>query len=137
MILNGALAGLVGITAGADQITGLNAVVTGAIAGIIVVIAVLTIDKLKIDDPVGAVSVHLCCGIWGTLACGIFGASSFGTQFIGVLYYALAFPAALILFFILKVTIGIRVHEEEEIIGLDLGEHGEEAYSGFQIFTNQ
>ena len=137
MILNGSLAGLVGITAGADDIAGFGAVYVGLIAGILVVFAVLFIDRLKVDDPVGAVSVHLCCGIWGTLACGIFGSANLGTQFIGVAYYALAFPIAFIIFFILKMTIGIRVEEEEEIEGLDVGEHGMEAYSGFQIFSNQ
>ena len=137
MILNGALAGLVGITAGAHVITGFSAVWVGLIAGILVVFAVLTIDNLKIDDPVGAISVHLVCGIWGTLACGIWGGGSIGTQFMGVAYYALAFPVALIIFFVLKMTIGIRVEEEEEIEGLDIGEHGMEAYSGFQIFSNQ
>lgn len=137
MILNGALAGLVGITAGADQITGMGAVITGLISGVLVVIFVLLIDKMKIDDPVGAVSVHLVCGIWGTLACGILGTGDLGVQVLGVLYYAMAFPIALAIFFVLKVTIGVRVHEEEEIIGLDLSEHGAEAYSGFQIFTNQ
>ena len=137
MILNGALAGLVGITAGADDIAGFGAVWVGLIAGAIVVIAVLAIDSVKIDDPVGAVSVHLVCGIWGTLACGIFGSADFGVQFLGVAYYALAFPAALIIFFLLKMTIGIRVEEEEEIEGLDISEHGMESYAGFQIFSNQ
>ena len=137
MILNGALAGLVGITAGADDIAGFGAVWVGLIAGIVVVFAVLLVDSVKIDDPVGAVSVHLVCGIWGTLACGLFGTASFGTQVIGVLYYAIAFPSAFLIFFILKMTIGIRVDEEEEIGGLDVGEHGMEAYSGFQIFSNQ
>jgi len=137
MILNGALAGLVGITAGADDIAGFTAVWVGLIAGILVVFAVLAIDSAKIDDPVGAISVHLVCGIWGTLACGIFGSADFGVQFLGVAYYALAFPAALVIFFVLKMTIGVRVEEEEEIEGLDIGEHGMEAYSGFQIFSNQ
>jgi Amt family ammonium transporter len=137
MILNGALAGLVGITAGADDISGFGACYVGVIAGVLVVFAVLTIDKIRIDDPVGAVSVHLVCGIWGTLACGIFGSASLGTQLIGVAYYAIAFPCAFLIFFALKMTIGIRVDEEEEIQGLDLGEHGMEAYDGFQIFNNK
>ena len=137
MILNGALAGLVGITAGAAVVTGMSAVITGLVSGALVVFSVLFIDKIKIDDPVGAISVHLVCGIWGTLACGIFGGGSIGVQFMGVLWYAIAFPVALAIFFILKVTIGIRVDEEEELMGLDLGEHGEEAYAGFQIFSNQ
>ena len=143
MILNGALAGLVGITAGAGVISGFNAVWVGLISGILVVFAVLMVDKVKIDDPVGAISVHLVCGIWGTLACGIFANpelapdASLVDQIKGVAYYALAFPSALIIFFILKMTIGIRVEEEEEIEGLDISEHGMESYAGFQIFSNQ
>ena len=138
MILNGALAGLVGITAGADVIAPGNAVIVGLVAGALVVVAVLLIDKIKLDDPVGAVSVHLVCGIWGTLAVGLFSADhSFGVQALGVAYYAIAFPVALVLFYIIKVTIGVRVHEEEEVIGLDIGEHSMEAYTGFQIFNNQ
>lgn len=136
MILNGSLAGLVGITAGADSVSVMSAIIIGAIAGVLVVLSVLAIDKAKIDDPVGAISVHLVCGIWGTLAVGIFGDFSFVTQLIGVLAYgAVAFPAALLLFTIAKFTVGIRVSEQEEIGGLDVGEHGMEAYSGFQIFT--
>ena len=140
MILNGALAGLVSITAGADVITGVICVgITGFIGGILVVLAVLFIDKnLKLDDPVGATSVHLICGIWGTLAVGIFGGAdySFIKQFAGVAYYALAFPIALALFYALKAIQGkIRVQEEEEIKGLDLSEHSMEAYEGFQIFN--
>lgn len=137
MILNGALAGLVGITAGADVIPPGMAVVTGLVSGVLVVLAVGLLDKLKLDDPVGAVAVHLVCGIWGTLAVGFFGGGDVVTQIIGVAYYAIAFPVALVLFFILKVTIGIRVDEEEEVIGLDIGEHSMEAYTGFQIFNNQ
>ncbi|MFP6581681.1 MAG: ammonium transporter [Candidatus Hydrogenedentota bacterium] len=141
MILNGSLAGLVGITASADSVSAMSAVIIGAIAGVLVVGSVLVLDKAKLDDPVGALSVHLVCGIWGTLAVGIFGNFDEGTggimtQLIGVLAYgALCFPAALILFTIAKFTIGIRVSEKEEIGGLDVGEHGMEAYSGFQIFT--
>ena len=139
MALNGALAGLVGITAGADVVTPLSAVVIGAIAGALVVASVITLDKLKLDDPVGAISVHLVCGIWGTLAVGIFGADkSFVTQLIGTLAAgAFAFPFALGLFYGLKATVGIRVSEKEELRGLDLEEHGMESYAGFQIFTMQ
>ena len=136
MILNGSLAGLVGITAGADSVSVMSACIIGLVAGVMVVLSVLAIDKAKIDDPVGAISVHLVCGIWGTLAVGIFGDFSFVTQLIGVLAYAaVSFPAALILFLAAKFTIGLRVSEKEEIGGLDVGEHGMEAYSGFQIFT--
>jgi ammonium transporter, Amt family len=105
---------------------------------VIVVLSVLFFDKIKIDDPVGATSVHLVCGIWGTLAAGIFGTDkSFVTQLIGVgAYGVFCFVSAFLLFFVIKVTMGLRVPAEEEIRGLDLGEHGMEAYSGFQIFTN-
>jgi len=138
MVLNGALAGLVAITAPADVVSVPAAAIIGFVAGILVVFSVLGFDKVKIDDPVGAISVHLVNGIWGTLAVGIFAADkSFLTQLIGVLAYgAVCFPAAFAIFFALKKTIGLRVSEREEKRGLDLGEHGQEAYSGFQIFTN-
>ena len=140
MTLNGCLAGLVGITAGADCVSISSSVIIGAVAGIIVVLAVLFFDRLKLDDPVGALSVHLCGGIWGTLAVGIFStnpAYTFLTQFTGVACAAVSFPCALAIFYVLKKTIGIRVSEDEELRGLDLGEHGMEAYAGFQIFSNQ
>jgi ammonium transporter, Amt family len=139
MVLNGCLAGLVGITAGADAVSVLSSVIIGAVAGIIVVISVIAIDKVKIDDPVGAISVHLVCGIWGTLAVGIFSADhSFQAQLIGVIACGVAsFVSALVIFMVLKATLGIRVSEEEELRGLDIGEHGMEAYGGFQVFTVQ
>ncbi len=142
MILNGTLAGLVGITAGADTVSIPSAILIGTVAGILVVSAVIFIDsKLHWDDPVGALSVHLICGIWGTLAVGIFSTNpehSFWTQLLGVVSYgAVAFPAALILMIIVKKTCGIRVSEEEEIKGLDITEHGMEAYGGFQIFATE
>jgi Amt family ammonium transporter len=135
MALNGCLAGLVGITAGADSVTPLSAVIIGLIAGSIVVVAVVFIDsKLKIDDPVGAISVHLVCGIWGTLAVGIFSTNpehSFVTQLIGVAAYGVVtLAAAVIIFGIVKALFGLRVSAEEEVEGLDLGEHGMEADSG-------
>ena len=137
MILNGSLAGLVGITAGADVISPINSIIVGFIAGLIVVVAVIQLDKAKIDDPVGAISVHLVCGIWGTLAVGIFSSShSIVTQLIGVLAYgAFCLIASLGLFLAIKSLMGLRVSEEEEIIGLDIGEHDMESYAGFQIFT--
>ena len=137
MVLNGSLAGLVGITAGADVISPLNAIIVGYIAGLLVVSSVLFFDRLRIDDPVGAISVHLTCGIWGTLAVGIFSSEhSFMTQFIGVLSYGLfCFITSFILFTMVDRLLGLRVSEEEELIGLDLGEHDMEAYSGFQIFN--
>lgn len=137
MVLNGALAGLVGITAGADVVSVTAAVIIGLVAGIIVVFSVMAIDRAKLDDPVGAISVHLVCGIWGTLAVGIFGADfSIVTQLIGIVAYAaVAFPAALIIFLALKATVGVRVTEEEERRGLDLSEHDMEAYPDYTIFT--
>ena len=132
MVINGILAGLVGITAGCADVSYLSAVIIGAIAGIIVVFSVAFFDSIKIDDPVGATSVHLVCGIWGTLAVGIFGTGNIITQIIGIVAigaFTVIFSA--IVWTILKVTIGIRVGEEEERIGLDIGEHGMEAYSGF------
>ena len=137
MLLNGSLAGLVGITAGADVISPMNSVVIGFIAGVLVVISVIQFDKLKIDDPVGAISVHLVCGIWGTLAVGIFSAEhSIGIQVLGVLSYGtFCFISANIIFRIVKLLMGLRVSEEEEILGLDMGEHDMESYAGFQIFS--
>ena len=133
---------MVGITAAADSVSVVSSIIIGFIAGIIVVISVIFIDsKLQLDDPVGALSVHLVCGTWGTLAVGIFSQNpdhSFVTQLIGVISYGLvAFPAAFLIFTVLKCTTGIRVSEEEESMGLDIGEHGMESYAGFQIFTNQ
>jgi Amt family ammonium transporter len=132
MALNGILAGLVGITAGADVMTPFSAIIIGLVAGGIVVGSVLFFDRIRIDDPVGAVSVHLVCGIWGTLAVGIFSTNpehSFMTQLIGVLVYgAFTVACASALFLTIKATIGLRVSEEEEIEGLDLGEHGMHAY---------
>lgn len=153
MTLNGALAGLVGITAPCASVSPLSAIFIGGIAGIIVVLSVIFIDKiLKIDDPVGAVSVHGVCGVWGTLAVGIFSQEKFsagagyngllfgggfkmvGVQLIGVLAVAgWVFLTAAILFLTLKFTLGLRVSKDEEVKGLDIGEHGMEAYSGFQI----
>lgn len=149
MALNGALAGLVGITAGCATVSPIGAVLIGAIAGTLVVMSVYFIDGvLKIDDPVGAVSVHGVCGAWGTLACGLFnlegglfyggGVKLLAVQGIGIAAaFAWAFTIGMILFTLIKKTIGIRVSAEEEIRGLDIGEHGMEAYAGFQIFNNQ
>jgi Amt family ammonium transporter len=132
MALNGVLAGLVGITAGADTVGISSAVIIGAVAGALVVGSVMFFDRVKIDDPVGAISVHLTCGVWGTLAVGIFSTNaehSFGLQLIGVVCYgAFTFASALGIFAVLKLTMGIRVSEEEELEGLDLGEHGMHAY---------
>lgn len=136
MVLNGILAGLVGITAGADVIEPGNAIVVGIVAGILVVISAITLDKFKLDDVVGAVSVHLTCGIWGTLAVGIFSINAehtFMAQLKGVLICgAAAFICAFIIFYVLKLTIGIRVSEEHEKEGLDSHEHGIRGYTIIQ-----
>jgi Amt family ammonium transporter len=134
MFLNGILGGLVGITAGADQMVPTDAILIGAIAGLVIVFAVSFIDKLRLDDPVGAIAVHLACGIWGTLAVGLFGnlagIDQFYSQLVGVFAYAIVCIAtSFLIIFILKVTVGIRVSEKEEIEGLDLHEHGMTAYS--------
>ena len=132
MALNGMLAGLVGITAGADSIAPWPAVLVGAIAGIVVVLSVLVFDKLKIDDPVGAISVHGVCGNLGTIAVGVFGSGVFLTQVIGTFAVsAFAFIFALITFGLVKAILGLRVSAEEEEEGLDIGEHGQEAYPDF------
>jgi Amt family ammonium transporter len=129
MGLNGMLAGLVGITAGADSISPFFSIVVGGIAGVIVVFSVYGFDKIGIDDPVGAISVHGVCGVWGTLAVGIFGSGNFVAQLIGTVAVSVtAFLIAFVIFFILKLLGGIRVSEAEEVEGLDLGEHGMRAY---------
>ena len=134
MALNGILAGLVGITAGADSMGPWSAVLVGLIAGVIVVFSILFFDKVKIDDPVGAISVHGVCGIWGTVAVGIFGGASLLWQTIGTLSVCLfAFTSTFVLCLAVKATMGLRVSEEEEIEGLDIGEHGQEAYPDFQV----
>lgn len=134
MVLNGALAGLVGITAGADVVGIMDSVIIGLIAGFIVVLSVTFFDKIKIDDPVGAISVHLVCGIWGTLAVGIFSADhSIFIQFVGVVAYGVfTLLCAAIIFLVIKMTMGLRVSREEEMEGLDYTEHGMEAYPDFQ-----
>lgn len=137
MALNGILAGLVGVTAGPDVPSWIGALlICGAVPGVLVYFSVLFFDKIKIDDPVGAISVHGVCGIYGTLAVGFsggFDAGQLTTQAIGAFsIFGFAFVAALILFGVLKVTLGIRVSEEEEIEGLDLGEHDMSAYPDFQ-----
>ena len=133
MALNGILAGLVGITAGADQMAIWESVVIGAISGVIVYFSVVMVDK-KIDDPVGAISVHLVCGIWGTLACGIFGELASVEQFITQLKGVLAVGVYVVIFtavvgLALKNTVGIRGAPEEEEVGLDVSEHGMKAYN--------
>ena len=129
MGLNGLLAGLVGITAGADLISPGWSIVVGGIAGVLVVLSVYGFDRAHIDDPVGAISVHGVCGVWGTLAVGLFGGGNLLTQLLGTVSVSVtAFLIALTIFGILKLLGGIRVSEAEEIEGLDLGEHGMRAY---------
>ncbi|TVZ25322.1 Amt family ammonium transporter [Gillisia sp. Hel_I_86] len=137
MFLNGILGGLVGITAGADLMSPNEAVVIGLIAGVIIVLGVALIDTLKMDDPVGAVAVHLICGIWGTLAVGIFGTMAGIDQFfvqlagIGIVGGFCTISAFTILKLI-KAVSGLRVSEREELEGLDLHEHGMNAYPDFR-----
>jgi Amt family ammonium transporter len=138
MFLNGILGGLVGITAGADQMSPNESVIIGLIAGAIVVFAVSLLDKLKLDDPVGAIAVHLGCGIWGTLAVGIFGnmagTSQFLTQLTGVAVIgSFCLISSFLILFTIKKTIGLRVTKEEEIEGLDNAEHGMSAYPDFRL----
>ena len=132
MALNGLLAGLVGITANADVISVSSALIIGLIAGGIVVVSIIFLDKSKIDDPVGAISVHGVCGIWGTIAVAIFGEGDFSmvSQIKGAfIVSAFAFVFSFVVFSILKAVMGVRVSEEEEERGLDISEHGQEAYT--------
>ena len=148
MSLNGVLAGLVAITAGCANVSMFGAIIIGSGAGILVVLSVEFIDKvLKIDDPVGAVSVHGVCGVFGTLMAGVLNTpgspgyvegGSVVTQLIGIgAIFVWAFGAGMILFNAIKYTIGLRASREEELRGLDIGEHGNEEYPSFQIFTTQ
>jgi Amt family ammonium transporter len=152
MSMNGALAGLVSITAPCGVVSPAASIVIGLIGGIIVMLSVEFIDKvLRIDDPVGASSVHLSCGIWGTLAVGIWGnvdgtaigllrgggAAQLGVQALGIVSVgAWAAVTSLILFLLIKACVGLRVRQKEELQGLDINEHKADAYAGFQIFSN-
>ncbi|NDY72650.1 ammonium transporter [Desulfobacter hydrogenophilus] len=137
MSLNGALAGLVGITAGCANVTPGSAIIIGAVAGILVVFSVMFFDKIRVDDPVGAVSVHGVCGAWGTLAAGIFNIGGTSIKIISVQCIGMAscfawtFCTAFILFKVIDSTMGLRVSPEEEIEGLDSTEHGGNAYPDF------
>jgi Amt family ammonium transporter len=138
MTLNGALAGLVGITAGCANVSAVSAVIIGGIAGVLVLFSVLFFDKIKVDDPVGAVSVHGVCGAWGTLAAGLFDINGFSWKQVGVQLTGIgacffwAFITGLILFKLIDLVIGMRVSKEEELAGLDFCEHGATAYPDFQ-----
>jgi len=161
MIMNGCLAGLVAITAPCAFVSVPSAAIIGAVAGALVVVAVLGFDKLKIDDPVGALSVHLVNGVFGTLAVGLFADKSvaaaigtdsdalrngflvdgslgqLGAQALAVAAVgAFVFGGTLAIWAVIKALMGLRVTKSEEMEGLDIGEHGMEAYAGFQIFTN-
>jgi Amt family ammonium transporter len=139
MSLNGALAGLVGITAGCANVSPSSSIIIGLVAGVLVVFAVLFFDRIKVDDPVGAVSVHGVCGAWGTLAAGLFNMEGVTAKIIGVQLtgigaaFVWAFGAAFILFKLIDIIIGLRVSEEEELIGLDIAEHGGHAYNDFVV----
>ena len=138
MFMNGVLGGLVGITAGADQMLPTSAIIIGLIAGIIVVLSVALLDKCKLDDPVGAIPVHLFCGIWGTLAVGLFGEMAGFDQFmvqlacVGITgVFCIVLGTAITLF--VKAISGLRVDEKEEEQGLDIAEHGTRAYGDFRV----
>ena len=157
MALNGALAGLVAITAPCAFVSAGSAISIGLVAGVLVVLAIVFLDKiLRIDDPVGAISVHAVCGVWGTLALGLFAQDIFapgttgnglffggswkllGAQALGVVsVFAWCMITGFALFYAIKVLVGLRVSKEEELRGLDIGEHGMESYAGFQIFTTE
>ncbi len=129
MALNGVLAGLVGITANCDAVSNVNAIIIGLVAGVLVVLATILLDKLRIDDPVGAFPVHGVCGVWGVLAAGIFGGANLTNQAIGIVAVcAWSFVTMFILFSILKVVGILRVSAEDEEQGLDVSEHGMHAY---------
>jgi len=142
MALNGALAGLVAITAPCNNVSPASAVIIGLIAGVLVVWSVLLIDRIGVDDPVGAVSVHAVNGVWGTLAAAVFNMEGFTLHQLGVQALGCAtafvwtFSTAYVLFRIIKATVGLRVTAEEEIEGLDIGEHGEEAYPDFTTVSD-
>jgi Amt family ammonium transporter len=142
MSLNGALAGLVGITAGCANVTPSSAIVIGAVAGVLVVFSVLFFDKIKVDDPVGAISVHGVCGAWGTLGAGLFniGGTSLGIVMVQLLGIAACFlwtfPTAFMMFKLIDKTIGLRVSPEEELEGLDITEHGGNAYPDFEVLSH-
>ena len=157
MALNGVIGGLVAITAPCAFVSAESAIWIGLVVGILIVLSVIFFDKvLHIDDPIGAISAHAVCGAWGTLALGLFaqdvfapgttgnglffggGGKLLGAQTLGVLaVFAWCMIAGFLLFFAIKKIVGLRVSKEEELRGLDVGEHGMEAYAGFQIFTTE
>jgi Amt family ammonium transporter len=154
LTLNGVLAGLVGVTAPCAVVSPIAAIAIGAIAGFVVIYGVLLLDRLRLDDPVGAIAVHGFCGVWGTLAVGLFaqeilgapadglfyggGLAPLGIQILGIIaclgFVVIAMAGV---FKVIDLSIGLRVSEEAELRGLDVREHGMESYSGFQIFINE
>ncbi|MFP4057525.1 MAG: ammonium transporter, partial [Candidatus Brocadiia bacterium] len=154
MTMNGALAGLVAITAPCAYVSAPAALAIGAVGGVVVVLGVDLLDRIGVDDPVGAVPVHGMNGVWGTLAVGLWGRESLGlardglfsggglaqlgVQALGAASVSLFAIAAMgSVFYLIRATVGLRVSKAEELRGLDIGEHGLEAYAGFQIFTTQ
>jgi Amt family ammonium transporter len=139
MSLNGALAGLVGITAGCANVGPTSAIIIGAVAGVLVVFSVMFFDRIRVDDPVGAISVHGVCGAWGTLAAGVFNIGGTTPAIIGVQLLGIAacflwvFPTAFLMFKLIDKTVGLRVSAEEEMEGLDFAEHGGNAYPDFEV----
>jgi Amt family ammonium transporter len=149
--LNGALAGLVGITAPCAVVGPGGALAIGLVAGVLVVLGIDWLNRLRVDDPIGAVPVHALCGIWGTIAVGLFGQAALGAPSDGLFFgggfgqlgiQCLGVVACLgftgvamwIVFKLIDLTIGLRVSHETELRGLDIDEHGMESYAGFQIF---
>ena len=153
LTLGATIGGLVGITAGTANVSPLSAVIIGLIAGALYVFSVEFFDKIRVDDPVGAVSAHMTCGVWGTLAVGLFAQEAFGgingfffgggtaqliSQLIGIgAVFVWTFGLMMVFFKLIDVTIGLRVSREDELKGLDLSEHNAEAYAGFEIFTTE
>jgi len=157
MTMNGALAGLVAITAPCAFVAPWAAIVIGAVAGVVVVAGVALLDRIRVDDPVGAVPVHGMNGLWGTIALGLFctpelkgawmrgcgllyggGWGQLGVQVLGTFCGAAFSLAAMgVVFYLIKKTVGLRVGRSEELGGLDIGEHGMESYAGFQVFTTE
>ena len=141
MSLNGALAGLVGITAGCANVSPGSSIIIGAVAGTLVVFSVLFFDRIRVDDPVGAISVHGVCGAWGTLAAGLFNMGGFSFKIIAVQLigigacFAWTFTMAFAIFKLIDLVMGLRVSKEEEIEGLDFSEHGGVAYPDFGVST--
>jgi Amt family ammonium transporter len=154
LVTNGALAGLVGITAPCAVVGPGASMFIGVVAGVLVVFGIGWLNRIRIDDPVGAIPVHGICGIWGTLAVGLFGQTALGAPLEGLFYgggfgplgiqclgvvACLGFTAVAmwVVFKVIDATVGLRVSRETELKGLDLEEHGMESYAGFQIFSTE